>query len=142
MKTIVRIYMWLRPKKTKYKKVHKGNLSIFNFRSNCLKFGSIGLKATKSGTISSRHIEAARQAIVRKLNRKGKLWIRIFPTVPITAKPTEVRMGKGKGTVSHWSVKVNAGTILFEVCGIAKNVATTAFKTGGSKLPIKTTILW
>ena len=106
-----------------------------------MKFGDIGLKAAKSGTISSRHIEAARQAIVRKLNRKGKLWIRVFPFVPITAKPTEVRMGKGKGSVSHWSAKVNAGTILFEVCGIADNVAVTAFKTGGAKLPIKTTIL-
>ena len=91
--------MWLQPKKTKYKKVHKGKLSKFNFCSNKLKFGNIGLKATNSGTISSRHIEAARQAIVRKLNRKGKLWIRVFPTMPITAKPTEVRMGKGKGNV-------------------------------------------
>ena len=87
--------MWLQPKKTKYKKIQKGKLSKLNFRSNKLKFGSIGLKATKSGTVSSRHIEAARQAIVRKLNRKGKLWIRVFPVVPITAKPTEVRMGKG-----------------------------------------------
>jgi len=93
--------MLLQPKKTKYKKIQKGKLSRFNFRSNKLKFGSIGLKVTKSGTISSRQIEAARQAIVRKLSRKGKVWIRIFPTVPITAKPTEVRMGKGKGTFSH-----------------------------------------
>jgi len=132
--------MWLQPKKTKYKKIQKGKLSKLNFRSNKLKFGSIGLKATNSGTLSSRQIEAARQAIVRKLSRKGKLWIRVFPTIPITAKPTEVRMGKGKGTVSHWSVKVNAGTVLFEVCGIVKNVAIMAFKTGGAKLPVKTTI--
>lgn len=93
--------MWLQPKKTKYKKIQKGKLSKLNFRSNKLKFGSIGLKATNSGTLSSRQIEAARQAIVRKLSRKGKLWIRVFPTIPITTKPTEVRMGKGKGTVSH-----------------------------------------
>lgn len=132
--------MWLQPKKTKYKKVHKGKLSKFNFCSNKLKFGSIGLKATNSGTVSSRHIEAARQAIVRKLSRKGKLWIRVFPTIPITAKPTEVRMGKGKGNVSHWGVKVNAGTILFEIYGVGKNVAISAFKTGGAKLPIKTII--
>ena len=132
--------MWLQPKKTKYKKMQKGKLSKLNFRSNKLKFGSIGLKATKSGTLSSRHIEAARQAIVRKLYRKGKLWIRVFPTIPITAKPTEVRMGKGKGTVSHWGVKVSAGTVLFEVCGAVKNVAIVAFKTGGAKLPVKTTI--
>ena len=134
--------MWLHPKKTKYKKLQKGKLSKFNYRSNRLKFGDIGLKAVKSCTISSRQIEAARQAIVRKLSRKGKLWIRAFPAVPITTKPTEVRMGKGKGTVSHWSVKVSAGTILFEIYGISHNVAITALKTGGAKLPIKTIILF
>lgn len=93
--------MLLQPKKTKYKKIQKGKLSKLTFRLNKLRFGSLGLKATKSGTISSRQIEAARQAIVRKLSRKGKLWVRIFPTVPITTKPTEIRMGKGKGTFSH-----------------------------------------
>ena len=133
--------MLLQPKKTKYRKVQKGKLSKFNFRSNKLKFGTIGLKATKSGTISSRQIEAARQAIVRKVSRKGKLWIRTFPTVPITTKPTEVRMGKGKGTVSHWSAKVKAGAVLFEIFGISQNVAITALKTGGAKLPINTIIL-
>ena len=132
--------MLLQPKKTKYKKIHKGKLTKYNFRSNTLQFGDLGLKAVKSGTISARQIEAARQAIVRKLNRKGKMWIRIFPNIPITTKPTEVRMGKGKGALSHWSVKVSAGTILFEICGISKNIAITAFKTGGAKLPIKTTI--
>jgi large subunit ribosomal protein L16 len=134
--------MWLQPKKTKYKKMQKGKLTKTNFRSNRLTFGSIGLKAIKSGTISSRHIEAARQAIVRKLSRKGKLWIRVFPTIPITAKPIEVRMGKGKGNVSHWGVKISSGTVLFEVDGIAKNIAISAFQTGGAKLPIKTAILW
>lgn len=134
--------MLLQPRKTKYKKIQKGKLSRYNFRSNRLKFGSIGLKATKSGTISSRQIEAARQAIVRKLSRKGKLWIRVFPTVPITTKPTEVRMGKGKGAFSHWGVKVSAGTILFEAYGIPQGVAITAFKTGGAKLPVKTIILF
>lgn len=134
--------MLLQPKKTKYRKVQKGKLSKLNFRSNKLKFGNIGLKIIQSGTISSRQIEAARQAIVRKTNRKGKLWIRAFPTVPITAKPTEVRMGKGKGNVSHWSVKINAGAILFEVYGIPHNIAITAFKTGSAKLPVKTTILF
>ena len=133
--------MLLQPKKTKYKKLQKGKLLRFNFRSNKLKFGNIGLKVTKSGTISSRQIESARQAIVRKLNRKGKLWVRIFPTVPITAKPTEIRMGKGKGIFSHWSAKVNAGTIIFETLGVASNSAIAAFKTGGAKLPIRTKIL-
>lgn len=134
--------MWLQPKKTKYKKLQKGKLSKYSFRSSQLKFGSIGLKAIKSGTMSSRHIEAARQAIVRKLSRKGKLWIRIFPTIPVTAKPIEVRMGKGKGNVSHWSVKVSAGTVLFELYGVAKNTAIGAFKTGGAKLPVRTTVLF
>jgi large subunit ribosomal protein L16 len=133
-------FMLLQPKKTKYKKIQKGKLNKYSFRSNKLQFGDLGLKAAKSGTISARQIEAARQAIVRKLNRKGKLWIRIFPNIPITAKPTEVRMGKGKGAVAHWGVKVSAGTVLFEICGISKNIAITAFKTGGAKLPIKTAI--
>jgi len=93
--------MLLQPKKTKYQKVQKGKLSKFNYRSSKLKFGNIGLKIAQSGFISARQIEAARQAIVRKISRKGKLWIRTFPTVPITVKPIEVRMGKGKGTVSH-----------------------------------------
>lgn len=133
--------MLLQPKKTKYKKIQKNKLSKFNFRSNKLQFGNVGLKVSKSGTISSRQIEAARQAIVRKLNRKGKLWIRVFPTIPITAKPIEVRMGKGKGTFSHWSTKVNAGTIIFEVSGAVLNIVIPAFKTGGAKLPIRTRVL-
>jgi len=132
--------MLLQPKRTKYKKIQKGKLHKFNFRSNKLQFGEIGLKAAKSGTISSKQIEAARQAIVRKLNRKGKLWVRIFPNVPITAKPTEVRMGKGKGALSHWGVKISAGTVLFEICGMSENTAVSAFKTGGAKLPIKTVV--
>ena len=140
-KRLVKEPVVLQPKKTKYKKIQNGKLSKLNFRSNKLQFGSIGLKATKSGTISSRQIEAARQAIVRKLSRKGKLWIRVFPTFPVTTKPTEVRMGKGKGAFSHWSVKVSAGTVLFEVYGTSQNVAITAFKTGGAKLPVKTMIL-
>jgi large subunit ribosomal protein L16 len=121
--------------------MQKGHLMKFNYRSNTLKFGCVGLKAAQSGTMSSRQIEAARQAIVRKLSRKGRLWIRVFPTIPITTKPTEVRMGKGKGNVSHWGVKVSAGTILFEIDGVAKSIAVLAFKTGGAKLPVKTAIL-
>jgi len=133
--------MLLQPRKTKHKKIQKGKLQQFYSRSSQLKFGTIGLKAIKSGTITSRQIEAARQAIVRKLNRKGKLWIRIFPAIPITRKPTEVRMGKGKGPISHWGVKVSAGKLLFEVCGVSTNFAINAFKTGSAKLPVKTKIL-
>jgi large subunit ribosomal protein L16 len=140
VKINIKKFMLLQPKKTKYKKVQKGKLSKLNFRSNKLKFGNIGLKAAKSATVSARQIEAARQAIVRKLSRKGKLWIRVFPSMPITSKPTEVRMGKGKGAVSHWGVKVSAGTVLFEICGVTKKAAIVAFKTGGSKLPVKTMI--
>ena len=133
--------MLLQPKKTKYKKTQKGKLQRFDSRSNQLKFGTVGLKAIKSGTITSRQIEAARQAIVRKLNRKGKLWIRIFPAIPITKKPIETRMGKGKGSVSHWGVQVSIGKLLFEVCGVSTNYALNAFKTGSAKLPIKTKIV-
>jgi len=132
--------MLLQPKQSKFKKIQKGSLSKLNYRSNKLKFGTIGLKAVKSGTISAKQIEAARQAIVRKLNRKGKVWIRVFPNIPVSSKPIEVRMGKGKGGTSHWAAKISAGTILFEICGIAKNIAVNAFRTGGSKLSIKTII--
>nr|YP_010377445.1 ribosomal protein L16 [Hemiaulus sinensis]QYB23181.1 ribosomal protein L16 [Hemiaulus sinensis] len=132
--------MFLQPKRSKYKKVKKGKLSRFEYRSNSLKFGTIGLKAAESGIISARHIESARQAITRKIKRKGKLWLRVFPNLPITSKPTEVRMGKGKGSVSHWAVRVSSGAVLFELCGITTNTAISAFKTGGAKLPIKTLI--
>ena len=108
------------------------------YKTNTLKFGTIGLKTAESGTISARQLEAARQSITRKIERKGKLWLRVFPDIPITAKPNEVRMGKGKGPVSHWGVKVGGGCILFELCGVNRQVAISAFKTGGAKLPIKT----
>ena len=132
--------MFLQPKKSKFKKVRKGTLPYLNFKSNQLKFGTIGLKAAESGTISSRQIEAARQSIMRKINRKGKLWIRIFPSIPITQKPAEVRMGKGKGSVNFWSAKVSGGSLIVELCGVNKNTAISAFRTGGAKLPIKTLV--
>ena len=128
------------PKKIKYKKTKKGKLVKFEFKTNNLKFGTIGLKSIESGLISSAQLEAARQAITRKIKRKGKIWIRIFPYVPITSKPTGVRMGKGKGQLSHWSAKVRGGTVLFEVCGVNENIVISALKTGGAKLPIKTKI--
>jgi large subunit ribosomal protein L16 len=132
--------MFLQPKKIKYKKIRKGKLLKFEYKSNTLQFGTIGLKAAESGTISARQIEAARQAIVRKIQRKGKIWIRIFPCVPITKKPTEVRMGKGKGSTDHWAAKVRKGTVLFEMCGVDDLKSIPAFRTGGAKLPIKTII--
>jgi len=133
--------MYLQPKRSKYKKVRKGTLKRLEFKSNKLKFGTIGLKACQSGVLTSKQIESARQAITRKTNRKGKLWLRVFPDLPITSKPTEVRMGKGKGAVSHWAVKVACGKMLFELCGINLSTARLAFKTGGAKLSIKTKIV-
>jgi large subunit ribosomal protein L16 len=128
------------PKKIKHKNIKKGKLVKLEFKLNDLKFGNIGLKAAESGIINTKQIEAARQAIARKIKRKGKIWIRIFPDIPITVKPTGTRMGKGKGQFSHWGARVRGGTVIFEVCGI--NVATifSALKTGGAKLPVKTKI--
>jgi large subunit ribosomal protein L16 len=129
----------LQPKRVKYKKIKKGKLVKFSYKNN-LNFGTIGLKALESGLISSRQIEAARQSIVRKIKKKGKLWIKIFPSLPITKKPTEIRMGKGKGNVSHWVARVRGGSVLFEICGVNRKTAIKAFKTGSAKLPIKTQI--
>jgi large subunit ribosomal protein L16 len=128
------------PKKIKYKKTKKGKLVKLEFKTNNLKFGTIGLKSMEAGLINSSQLEAARQAIVRKIKRKGKIWIRIFPFLPITAKPTGVRMGKGKGQLSHWSARVRGGTVLFEICGVNLTTVISALKTGGAKLPIKTKI--
>lgn len=128
------------PRKTKYRKTRKGKLVKLEFKANKLTFGTIGLKALESGIISSKQIEAARQAIVRKIKRKGKVWIKIFPDLPITSKPIGVRMGKGKGEVSHWGARVRGGTVLFEICGVNLNTVVSALKTGGAKLPIKTKI--
>ena len=133
--------MLLQPKKIKFKKVKKGKLVKLEFKSNSLKFGNVGLKASESGIIHARQIEAARQAISRKIKKKGKLWIRIFPDLPITSKPISSRMGKGKGSLSHWGARVRGGTVLFEICGIKDpKVINTALKTGSAKLPIKTKI--
>jgi large subunit ribosomal protein L16 len=132
--------MFLQPRKTKYKKVRKGRLKKLEFKSNSVKFGELGLKAQVAGMISANQIEAARQTIARKIKRKGKIWIRIFPDLPITAKPTESRMGKGKGAVSYWVARVRGGTTLFEICGIPKHIAIEALKAGSKKLPVKTKI--
>jgi large subunit ribosomal protein L16 len=132
--------MFLQPRKTKYKKLRKGKLKKFEFKSNTVRFGDLGLKSEVAGLITARQIEAARRAITRKIKRKGKIWVCIFPDLPITAKPTESRMGKGKGAVSHWAARVRGGTTLFEVCGIPTHVAIEALKAGSKKLPVKTKI--
>ena len=133
--------MLLQPKRTKYRKQNKGKLPRLEYRSNSLRFGTLGLKAAEAGCISARQIEAARQAITRKIKRNGKVWIRVFPDLSITSKPIEVRMGKGKGAVSHWVAKIGGGTILFEVDGISEKLAKVALRTGSAKLPIKTVII-
>ena len=125
----------------KYKKVRKGVLKKFEFQSNKLKFGDIGLKAASSGIISDRQLEAARRAITRKLKRDGKVWLKVFPSVPVTRKASESRMGKGKGNVSFWAVPVFGGKVLFEICGIPTGVAIEALRAGGHKLPIKTKVV-
>ena len=132
--------MFLQPNRLKYKKVRKGKLSKLEFKANTLKFGEIGLKAKMSGMISARQIESARRVITRKMKKKGKVWIRIFPDLPITAKPAESRMGKGKGAVSHWVSRVRSGTVLFEICGIPKHIAKEVLESGSSKLPINTCV--
>ena len=132
--------MFLQPRKTKYKKTRKGRLKKLEFKSNSIRFGELGLKARVSGMISANQIEAARRTIARKIKRKGKVWIRIFPDLPITSKPTESRMGKGKGAVSYWVARVRGGTTLFEICGIPKHIAIEALKAGSKKLPVKTKI--
>lgn len=133
--------MFLQPKKTKYKKLKKGKFNKLEFKKNKLQFGTIGLKAVNSAVISARQIEASRQAISRKIKKKGKIWIRIFPDLPITAKPISSRMGKGKGALSHWASRVNGGTVLFEICGVKDpKIVKNALKTGSAKLPVKTKI--
>ena len=132
--------MFLQPRKTKYKKTRKGKLKKLEFKANVIRFGELGLKAEVAGLISARQIEAARRTIARKIKRKGKVWICIFPDLPVTAKPTESRMGKGKGAVSHWVARVRGGTTLFEVCGVPTHIAIEALKAGSKKLPVKTKI--
>jgi large subunit ribosomal protein L16 len=131
----------LQPKRTKYKKYKKGVLPRLEYRANKLKFGVVGLKSLESGSISARQLEAARQAITRKLKRMGKVWIRVFPNYPVTSKPSEVRMGRGKGAVDHWIVKVGGGTILFEIDGVSQRFAKLSLKAGVAKLPVKTIII-
>ena len=130
------------PRKTKYKKTKKGKLVKLEFKTTNLRFGTVGLKAIEAGILNSRQIEAARQAIARKTKRKAKIWIKIFPDLPITSKPTGVRMGKGKGQVSHWGARVRGGTVLFEVCGASYKTIFTALQTASAKLPVKTKIFY
>jgi large subunit ribosomal protein L16 len=131
----------LRPKQTKFRKQRKGRIRGLETRSNTIIFGEFGLKALECGKISARQIEATRRAITRKVKRRGKLWIRMFPSVPVTSKPVEVRMGKGKGSVDHWVCPVKAGKILYEIGGVPKVIAYNALKSGSNKLSLNTKIV-
>ena len=128
----------LQPKKTKFRRMQKGRMKGFAQRGNQLAFGSFGIKALESTWITGRQIEAARQAIVRHMKREGQIWIRIFPDKPITKKPAEVRMGKGKGSPEGFVAPVTPGRILIEAEGVPMAVAKEALRLGAQKLPITT----
>lgn len=128
----------LSPKKTKYRKAHKGRIHGLAKGGSTLTFGSYGMKAMEPERITARQIEAARRAIQRHMRRVGKLWIRVFPDVPVSSKPAEVRMGKGKGTPERWVCRVKPGRIIFELDGVPEEVARGAFERASAKLPIKT----
>lgn len=128
----------LSPKKTKYRKAHKGRIHGIATRGNSLAFGQFGLKALQPERITARQIEAARIAITRHAKRVGKVWIRIFPDVPVSQKPAEVRQGKGKGNPEYWAARVKPGKMLFELDGMDEAVARRACELGAQKLPIKT----
>ncbi|QCI27329.1 50S ribosomal protein L16 [Buchnera aphidicola] len=127
----------LQPKKTKFRKMHKGRNRGLVLNSK-LSFGKFGLKAITRGRLTSRQIESARRAITKSMKRQGKLWIRIFPDKPITQKPLEVRMGKGKGSVEYWVALIQPGKILYEIDGLSEKESKHAFKLGTSKLSVKT----
>ena len=127
----------LQPKKTKYRKQMKGRNSGFASAGSSVSFGDFGLKATTHGMLTSRQIEAARRALVRHIKRGGKVWIRVFPDVPVSKKPAEVRMGKGKGSIEYWACRVKPGRIMFEVDGVNINDARKAMTLAAAKLPIK-----
>ncbi len=128
----------LQPKKTKYRKAHKGRIHGVAKGGFTLNFGAFGLKALEPERITARQIEAARRAITRAMKRQGRLWIRIFPDVPVSKKPAEVRMGSGKGTPEFWACRVHPGRVMFELDGVTQLVAKQAFALAAAKLPIKT----
>ncbi len=131
----------LQPKRTKFRKVMKGRNRGLAQRGNQVSFGTIGLQATGRGRMTARQIEAARRAMTRHVRRGGKIWIRVFPDKPITKKPLEVRMGKGKGSVEYWVAQIQPGRMLYEMDGVAEDVAREAFRLAAAKLPFSTRIV-
>ena len=131
----------LSPKRTKFRKLHKGRIKGEAKGGFDLNFGSFGLKAIEPERITARQIESARRAMTRHMKRQGRVWIRIFPDTPVTQKPTEVRMGKGKGSVEYWAAKVKPGRVMFEIDGVSEPVAREALRLAAMKLPIKSRII-
>ena len=131
----------LMPKRVKYRKQFRGRMRGMAKGGTNLQSGEFGLQALEPGWITSRQIEAVRRAVVRRMRRRGNYWIRIFPDKPVTSKPAETRMGKGKGSVDHWVAVVKPGRIMFEIAGVPEDVAREALKLGKYKLPIKTQIV-
>ncbi len=131
----------LQPKKTKYRKAHKGRIHGAARSGFTLAFGSYGLKSLEPERVTARQIEAARRAIARHMKRQGRVWIRVFPDVPVSTKPAEVRMGSGKGAPEYWVTRVHPGRILFEIDGVPDGIAREAFALAAAKLPVKTRIV-
>jgi large subunit ribosomal protein L16 len=131
----------LSPKRTKFRKAHKGRIHGDAKGGTTLNFGSYGLKAVEPARVTARQIEAARRAITRHMKRIGKVWIRVFPDVPVSRKPAEVRMGSGKGTPEYWVCRVHPGRIMFEMDGVPKQLAHEAFALAAAKLPVKTRVV-
>ena len=131
----------LQPKRTKFRKMHKGRIHGEAKGGFELNFGSFALKATEPERVTARQIEAARRAITRCMKRQGRVWIRIFPDVPVSAKPIEVRMGKGKGSTDYWACKVKPGRIMFEIDGVSEVIAREALRLGAMKLPVTTRVV-
>ena len=128
----------LQPKRTKYRKAHKGRIHGLAKGGTDLNFGAFGMKAVEPGRITARQIEACRRAITRHLKRAGRVWIRVFPDKPVSKKPAEVRMGKGKGSVEFWVAPVKPGRVMFEIDGVPHDLAEEAIRRGAAKLPIGT----
>jgi large subunit ribosomal protein L16 len=131
----------MQPKKTKFRKAHKGRIKGATKAGAALNFGEYGLKALEPERVTARQIEAARRAITREMKRQGRVWIRIFPDVPVSKKPTEVRMGSGKGAPEFWAARVAPGRIMFEIDGVSDAVARESLRLGAAKLPVKTRIV-
>jgi len=131
----------LQPKRTKFRKQQKGRNRGLALSGSKVSFGEYALKSTTRGQLTARQIEAARRTITRKVKRGGKLWIRVFPDVPITKKPIEVRQGKGKGNVEYWVAKIQPGRVIYEIEGVSEEMAREAFKLAAAKLPVQTTFV-